>query len=82
LQFAGQVAGAGAHGNGVGLGINPQHPHGATVGADQIQQAADGGGFPGSVRPEIAKDLAALHLQVNAPQCADSAVGLGQSLGH
>jgi hypothetical protein len=54
-QFARQVTGARLHRHRVGLGVYAQHPHGAAVGADQVQQAADGRGFPGSVGTEIAK---------------------------
>ena len=49
----------------------------ATAGwADEVEHAADGGGLAGTVGPEEAEDLAALHLQIDPTQGAELSVGL------
>ena len=62
-------------------GIQPEHPHLATVAVPVALQDLNGAGLAGTVGPEHREDLTAGDLQVNTPDRPHVPVGLGQC-GH
>lgn len=81
-QFARQVAAAEAHlADLFFLRIKAEEPPCATVRANQVEQAANGGGLPGTVRAGKAENLAALYFEVRTTQSMNRASVPTEGLG-
>ena len=61
--------------------VHAEHRRAALGRADEVEERADRRRLAGAVRPEVAEDLAGMHLELQIHDTAARAVGLRQVLG-
>ena len=81
MRFAGQEADAAVDLHAALAGVEPEDLGLAGIGADKVQQDADGGGLAGPVRPEVAENLAGEDLDADIGDPQPATVVLRKALG-
>jgi hypothetical protein len=80
-QLAGEVAQPAAHGDPLPADVHAQNLRTAARGPQEVEQQADRRRLAGTVRADVAEDLAGPDLEIEVVERPERPVGLGEALG-